>query len=325
VRRRQFIAGLGSATAWPFVARAQPSAPVIGYFTYTGPPPASERVAAFKRGLGEIGYVEGHSVAIEYWGAESRPECVSEVAANLARRRVDVIAALGSTTVALAVKAATPTIPIIFLVGSDPVQMGLVASLARPGGNMTGFTGITGEMTQKRLALLRQMSPAASSMALLVNSANPYSETETREFRAAAVALGVDVSIFEVRNPNEIEGAFSTLLQQSNAALVVSADPIFVRATKLMAMLAARYAVPTMYQYTDAVEAGGLMSYGPVLLDQYRQAGGYAGRILKGEKPADLPVVQPTKFELAINLKAAERLRLDIPEVLLATADRVIE
>jgi putative ABC transport system substrate-binding protein len=327
MRRREFIAGLGGAAAWPLAARAQqPAMPVVGYLIFNSFETNRDRRAAFHRGLAEVGYVEGRNVAIEYRSAENRMERVPELMADLVRRRVDVIGAFGSTSLALAAKAATQTIPTVFILGSDPVHIGLVASLARPGGNITGITLITAEMVAKRFELLHEMVPAATSIALLVNPTNPYSETEAKEVQRAGHALGLRAVILNARNQNEFEGAFANLAQQQVGALLVSADPIFVaaRAEPIIA-LAARHRVPASYQFGDSVVGGGLMSYGPIVNEEWRQLGIYTGRILKGEKPANLPVLQPTKFELVINLKTAKALGLTVPETLLATADEVIQ
>jgi putative ABC transport system substrate-binding protein len=327
MKRRDFIAGLGTATAWPAVALGQqPKVPMIGYLVFNSLEANRDRRAAFHRGLAEVGYIEGRNVAIEYRSAESRIERVPELIADLVRLRVDVIGAFGSTSLALAAKAATQTIPTIFFLGSDPVQIGLVASLARPGGNMTGITLITSEIVARRFGLLHEMVPDVTSIGLLVNPTNSNSENVKKEVQRAARAIGLREVILNARNQTEFEGVFGTLAQQQLGALLLSADPIFIaeKAQPIIA-LAARHRVPVSYPYGESVAAGGLMSYGPIVNEEYRQLGTYTGRILKGEKPAELPVVQPTKFEFAINLKTAKALGLTIPETLLATADEVIQ
>jgi putative tryptophan/tyrosine transport system substrate-binding protein len=321
--RREFIAGLGSAAAWPMVARAQSSLPVVGLLAvaeYRG----SDRLLAFQRGLAEVGFSEGTNVVFEY-RTEGRVERMPELAADLVQRRVRVIVTFGSTALALAAKAATQTVPVVFIVGSDPVEAGLIASLARPGGNLTGVTLITAETVAKRFDLMRQMVQSAASAALLVNPDNPYSKFEAREFERAALDRGLRSQILTAHDGTEFEKVFVSLAKNDLGMLLTSADPIFSVGVTSLVFLAARYAVPTCYEYSDAVTAGGLMSYGPFILEEYRQLGNYTGRILRGEKPADLPVMQPTKFKLAINLKTARSLGLTIPETLLATADEVIQ
>jgi putative tryptophan/tyrosine transport system substrate-binding protein len=323
MRRREFIAGLAGAAAWPVISRAQSSMPVVGLLAvteYRG----RDRLLAFQRGLAEVGFSEGTNVALEY-RVEGRMELIPELAADLVQRRMQVIVTLGSTALALAAKAATQTVPVVFIVGSDPVEAGLVASLARPGGNLTGVTLITAETVAKRFDLMRQMVPSAASAALLVNPDNPYSKFEAREFEHATQGRGMRSQILTARDGTEFEKAFASLAPNDIGMLLTSADPIFSVGVESLVFLAARYAVPTSYEYSDAVAGGGLMSYGPFILEEFRQLGIYTGRILRGDKPVDLPVMQPTKFELAINLKTAKALGLTIPETLLATADEVIQ
>jgi putative tryptophan/tyrosine transport system substrate-binding protein len=329
MRRREFIAGLGAA-AWPVVSRAQqPAMPVVG-FLGNGPnlgngPQFSPLLAAFSRGLSEIGYVEGRNVTIEYRFAEGKIDQLPVLAADLVRRNVAVIVAQNTQT-ALAAKAATQTIPIVFQAGSDPVEIGLVSSLNRPSGNVTGITVLNTTIASKRFQLLHEAAPAATSIAFLVNRINPaLSESEARQVQPAAHALGVHLLILSASEQGEIEAAFATLAEQRIGALLVSADPIFVRESNRLVALAAQHALPTMYQYRESTAAGGLMSYGASITSLYRQLGVYVARILKGDKPADLPVEQAAKFEFVINLKTAKALGLTIPETLLATADEVIQ
>jgi putative ABC transport system substrate-binding protein len=325
IKRRQFIVGLGSAATWPVVARAQQAAmPVIGLLDSRSPETEREGVPAFQQGLAGIGYVEGRNVIVEYRWADNHDDRLSALAADLVRRRVAVIVALGTTT-ALAAKAATQTIPIVFRVGVDPVEIGLVASFNRPAGNLTGIANLSGPIVSKRLALLRELIPAAT-IATLVNSANPsFAQNETRDLQAAAGVLGVRILVLNGGSASDIAGAFATLHEQQAGALLISADAWFFSARDQITSLAARYAIPTMFSDRASVAAGGLLSYGINFPDVTRQVGLYAGRILKGEKPSDLPVVQPTKFEFVINLKTAKALGLTIPETLLATADEVIQ
>jgi putative tryptophan/tyrosine transport system substrate-binding protein len=323
MQRREFIAGLAGVAAWPVVSRAQ-SMPVVGLLSvteYRG----SDRLLAFERGLAEKGFFEGTNVVLEY-GVEGRVERIPGLTADFVRRRVGVIVTFGSTALALAAKAATQTVPVVFILGSDPVEAGLIASLARPGGNLTGVTLITAETVAKRFDLMRQMVPSAASAALLVNPDNPYSKFEAREFERAAQERGIRPQILTARDGSELEKAFASLAQNDIGMLLTGADPIFSKSgVTSLVFLAARYAVPTSYEYSDAVAAGGLMSYGPLILEEFRQLGIYTGRILRGDKPADLPVMEPTKFDLAINLKTAKTLGLTVPETLLATADEVIQ
>jgi putative ABC transport system substrate-binding protein len=324
MRRREFIAGLGGAAAWPLVARAQPT-PVIGYLGVGTLNTASETVAAVHRGLSETGCVEGRNLAIQYRWAEYRLERLPDLAADLVRRQVTVIFAT-PTPAAAAAKAATKSISIVFSIGVDPVEAGLVASLNRPGGNLTGNFSLNIAVAAKRLALLHELVPAATSFAYLVNPSNPvFSEGETRELQTAARILGVRLLILKTSDPSEFEAAFATLIHDKAGGLVVSGDTLFTEHSGQLVALAARHRVSTVYDRRGTTTAGGLVSYGTDFSDLWRRAGVYVGRILKGEKPADLPVEQPTKFELVINFKTAKALDLTIPETLLATADQVIE
>jgi len=324
VKRREFITLLGGATAWPLVARAQqPAAPVIGFLDVINLP---GRLAAFNQGLAESGYVLGQNVAIEIRSAEGRYSRFPELAADLVRRRVSVIVAPGATPAALAARAATTTIPIVFGVGDDPVKLGLVANLARPGGNATGINFFTAELAAKRLGLLRELLPAAMRIAVLANPADPIRlETILREVKTAAGAIGLQLQVVNASTSREIDAVFSTFAAAPPDALFVGPDPFFYTRRGQLALQAARHAIPASYAIRDYAEAGGLMSYGTNITDAYHQVGIYAGRILKGAKPADLPVQQSTKFELVINLQAAKTIGLDVPPHLLARADEVIE
>ncbi len=325
MRRRQFIALLGTAVAWPLAARAQqPAVPVIGFLN-PGSLETTRNVAALHRGLSETGYFEGRNLAIEYRWAEDRLDRLPALAADLVRRQVAVIVAW-PTPAALAAKAATKSIPIVFATGADPVEIGLVASLNRPGGNLTGMSNLDAAVVAKRLALLHELMPTATSIAYLVNPSNAvFAEAETRELEDAARTLGVRLLILKASDPSEFEAAFATLVLERAGGLVVGSDSLFSRHSDQLVALAARHRVPAMYAYRETTAAGGLMSYGTDFPDAYRKVGLYTGRILKGDKPADLPVQQPTKFELVINLKTAKALGLSIPETLLATADEVIQ
>jgi putative ABC transport system substrate-binding protein len=322
MRRREFIAGLGSvAAAWPLVARArQPAMPVVGYLASSVL--VSPFVTAFRRGLSEFGYIEGTSITIEYRSADGQLDRLPALAADLVQRGVTAIVAPDGEPAALAAKAATDTIPIVFIVGGDPVASGLVASLGRPGGNATGLTVFAIGLIAKRLELLHRLVPAATSIALL---AHPANTTQKAEAQTAARALGVDLVIVNAHSKDEIEAAFASLATQHVGALLVAAHPVFRSQNDQIVALAARYAMPTSYESTLSTTVGGLMSYGTDLADVSRQLGVYTGRILKGVKPSELPVMQPTRFEFVINAKSAKALGLEIPSDLLAIADGVIE
>jgi putative tryptophan/tyrosine transport system substrate-binding protein len=326
MKRRDFITLLGGAAVWPLAAHAQqPAMPVVGFLGTASPRPFAHLVADFRRGLQETGFIEGRSVVIEYRWAEGQYDRVPALAADLVRRQVAVIVTVGGETSAAAAKAATETIPIVFNVGSDPVKIGLVASLARPGGNATGVNIFTIELVEKRLGLLLDLIPTASSIAILVNPDFVPAAANASEAEAAARAVGKQVVIYNARSEIEIGTAFAIMAQARPGALLVGADPFFNSRRGLIVALAARHAIPAIYEWREFAEAGGLISYGTSLVEAYRQQGIYAGRILKGEKPADLPVVQLSKFELVINLNTAKALGLAIPPGVLALADEVIE
>jgi putative ABC transport system substrate-binding protein len=315
----------GAAGAWPLAGRAQQRAmPVIGYLSSTSLGAQAPWVAAFRQGLGEAGYVEGQNVAIEYRWAEGRYDRLPELAADLAGRKVDVIVTQGGIPPARAAKDATATIPIVF-VGGDPIAAGLVASLARPGGNLTGMVFMTAEMVPKRLEVVSELVPQAGVIALLVNPNNPLPEPIMREVQDAAYAKGLQLRILKAATEAEIDAAFATLVQLHAGALILGPDPFLNSRREQLIALASRYAVPAIYDFREHAEAGGLISYGPSLAAASRQSGSYAGRILKGAKPADLPVQQPTTFELVVNLTTAKALGLTVPPSILARADEVIE
>jgi len=324
-RRRDFMTLLGGVAAWPLVARAQqPAMPVIGLINAGVPEPAAYRLTAFRQGLSEAGYVEGKSVAIEYRWAEGRYDLIPELVADLLRRRVAIIATPGSTDAALAAKAATSVVPIVFSDGEDPVKLGLVASLARPGGNVTGVAVPATELDGKRIRLLRELVPMATSIGVLLNPSRPTFDTQSKGIREAARAVRQEVRILEANSEHEIGFAFAMAAAWRPGALIVPPDAFFNSRREQLVTLAQSHAIPTIYDNREFVAAGGLMSYGS-FADGYRETGIYAGRILRGEKPADLPVTQPTKFELVINRKTAKALGLDVPDKLLAIADEVIE
>jgi putative tryptophan/tyrosine transport system substrate-binding protein len=327
LKRREFLTLLGGgAAAWPLAAHAQPAMRLIGYLSGVTPDGDTERVRALRQGLKDTGYVEGENVTIEYRWAENQFDRLPALAADLVRRQVAVIVATGGTLPALAAKAATSTIPIVFGVGDDPVRLGLVASLARPGGNATGINFFLGELTAKRLEILRELVPAAVRVAVLVNPANAArTEATTRDAERAAQAMALQIKIVTASTSGEIHAAFERLAPERPDALFVGSDPLFTNRRVQLATLAARHGLPASFASRDNVEAGGLVSYGTNLNDAFLQNGIYAGRILKGEKPADLPVVQSTKFELVINLSTAKALGLEVPAMLLARADEAIE
>jgi putative ABC transport system substrate-binding protein len=325
MKRREFITLVGSAAAaWPVAARAQQPMPVVGFLHPLSVHAVRDQLRAFHQGLKEAGFVDGENVAIEYRWADNRADRLPALAAELVRRRVAVIATVGTS--AFAVKAATTTIPIVFVGGEDPVKLGLVASLARPGGNLTGINWLGGELVAKRLELLRQLLPAATRVAVLVNPAfATLTEITLRDVETAARAMGLQIQVLNADTSREIDAAFEIIGREQPDALIVGPGPFFNSRRVQMAQLAARYAVPAIHTTRLEAEAGGLMSYGPSLTDAYRQAGAYTGRILKGAKPEDLPVVQSSKFELVINAQTARMLRLTLPATLLAIADEVIE
>jgi putative ABC transport system substrate-binding protein len=327
VRRREFITLLGgAAAAWPLAARAQQSAvPVIGLLNPTSPDAFAGRLGGFRRGLKDTGYVEGENVSIEYRWAENQMDRLPALAAKLVRRQVAAFVTIGPAAL-VAAKAATTTIPIVFLVAEDPVRLGLVASLARPGGNLTGINFLVGELTAKRLELLRELVPGAAHVAVLVNPANAANtETTLRDVQSAARAMGLQIQIFNASTSREIDVAFATFGRERPDALFVGNDAFFNARRVQLVLLAGRHGLPAIYWDREFAEAGGLMTYGSNIVDVYRQVGDYAGRILKGAKPTELPVVQSSKFELVINAQAARMLGITVPDKLLVAADEVIE
>jgi putative tryptophan/tyrosine transport system substrate-binding protein len=327
MRRREFITLLGGATvAWPLAAHAQqPAMPVVGFLDPRSPDAVSDRLRAFRQGLKGTGYVEGENVTIAYRFAENQIDRLHDLAADLVRRQVAVIAT-SAEEATLAAKAATTTVPILFTVSRDPVSLGLVASLAHPGGNVTGVNFLTSELVAKRLELLRELVPRSSRVAVLVNPANAtMAETTLREVEVAARAMGLSIQILNASTGREIDAAFATLARERVDALLLGDDPFFNSRRVQFANLAAHHSIPMATGFREFAEVGGLMSYGASILDAYREVGIYAGRILKGTKPADLPVLQASKFELVINAQTARMLGLDVPPTLLATADEVIE
>jgi ABC-type uncharacterized transport system substrate-binding protein len=326
IRRRQFIVTLGgAAAAWPLAARGQQATiPVIGFLNSQSPDAIADRVRAFRQGLKDTGYVEGENVAIEYRWAEGEVDRLPALAAELVRRQVVVIVA-ANTASALAAKVATTTIPIVFNVAEDPVKLGLVASLSRPGGNLTGINFFSGELAAKRLELLRELLPGVTRVAALVNPTGPTAETALRDIDPAAHAMGMQIKVLKASTSGEINAVFATFVRDRPDALFVSPDSVFTARRVQLAHLTTRHGIPATYASREYAEVGGLMSYGSNQSDNYRQVGGYVGRILKGAKPADLPVVQSSKFELVINAETARTLGLTVPPSLLATADEVIE
>ena len=327
IGRRRFITLLGGAAAWPFAARAQqPAMPVVGVLLPISPDTNADHLRAFRQGLKDTGYVEGENMAIEYRSAESHNDRLPALALELARRQVAVIASPVGTPSALAAKAATSTIPIVFGVNEDPVKLGLVATLARPGGNATGINILSGELVAKRLELLRELVPSAARVAVLVNPTNAANtETTLRDVEGAARAIGLQIQVLNAGSSGEINAAFKTIARERPDALFVGADPFFTGRRVQLANLASHHSIPATYSARESAEAGGLMSYGANVADAWRQVGVYTGRILKGAKPADLPVVQTSKFELVINAETARMLGLEVPPTLLARADEVIE
>jgi putative ABC transport system substrate-binding protein len=325
VKRREFIAGLGSAVVWPLVVRAQQQAvPVIGYISLGAPEVNAGPVAAFRKGLSEAGFTEGRSLAIEFRWAHNDRDRLSELAADLVRRRVAAIVTTGAAT-PLAVRAATTTIPIVINTAQDPVKAGLVANFNRPGGNVTGFTTMVVDLIGKQLGLLHELLPGTMRFAVLANPNSANYEALTRDVQSATQAMGRPIDILHASTSREIDAAFASFLQLRAGALVVGPDTLFTIRRAQILTLAAHHAVPAIYNQRDYPEAGGLMSYAPNNVEQWRQVGLYTGRILKGEKPGDLPVMRPTKFEFVINLQTARTLGIKVPLTLLAIADEVIE
>jgi ABC-type uncharacterized transport system substrate-binding protein len=327
MKRREFITLIGgAAAAWPLAARAQQAMPVIGFLHSASAAAYADLVTAFRKGLSEAGYVEGHSVAIEYRWGEGHNERLPALAAELVRRQVAVIVTPVSTAATLAAKAATATIPIVFVIGADPVKIGIVASLNRPGGNATGISDIGVELGAKRLALLHELLPRATCFGVLVNPDNPsITEPFVTELRTAASAIGRQIEVVTASTNSDIDTAVAMLVKKRADAFLISPEALFVARRVQLIALAARHALPALYHRREFAEAGGLMSYGSDLRDQFRQTGLYTGRILKGEKPAEMPVQLPTKFAFLINLQTAKTIGLDIPATLLARADEVIE
>ena len=327
MRRREFITIVGgAAVAWPVAGRAQqPAMPVIGYLSARSPEDTVALVAAFRRGLAEHDLVEGHNVTVEYRWALGQPDRLPALAAELAQRPVAIFVTTGGESAALAAKAATSTIPIAFIIGGDPVKLGLAASFNRPGGNATGSSILTATLEPKRLGLLHQLVPQAATIAVLLNPNYPLYESQLRDVQEAANAIGLRVDILRANNDHEIDAAFDTIVQRRIPALAVVAGPFFDTRRDKLVSLAARTGVPATYHFRDFATAGGLMSYGVNSSDAYHQVGVYAGRILKGAKPADLPILIPTKFELVINLKTAKALGLAVPVSMQLLADEVIE
>jgi putative ABC transport system substrate-binding protein len=326
MRRRDFVTLIGGAASWPLASRAQqPSMPVVGFLSARSPAEAASVLAAFRQGLAETGYFEGKNVTIEYRWAEGHYDRLPALAEELVRRGVAVIAATGGEPSPMAAKAATATLPIVFTVGSDPVEMGLVASLSRPGGNLTGTTIMGVDLGPKRLDLIRQLVPKALRIAILSNPTFPMASAEVREVEDAALRLAIEVNVWNASTESEIDEAFADLARHRPDALIIGTDPFLLGQRDQLARLAARHAIPTVYFLREFVESGGLMSYGPDIRRGYRQAGVYTGYILGGKKPAELPVLRPTSFLLSINLETAKALGIALPATLLAVADEVIE
>jgi putative tryptophan/tyrosine transport system substrate-binding protein len=327
MKRREFVTLLGgAAAAWPLAARAQqPTMPVIGFLNPASPDGFVDRLRGFRQGLKDTGYVEGENVTIEYRWAENHIERLPLLAADLVRRQVNVIAAFAGDIPAVVAKAATTTIPIVFLNGADPVKSGLVASLNRPGGNVTGISLLAGTVNAKRLDLIHELVPRVALVAVLNNPIVTEAETRLRDLQGAARTLGLRLLFQTVGSERELDAAFATIADQKAGALFVDGNPFFVSRRDQLIRLAARQTLPTMYFEREFAAAGGLMSYGTNFADAYRQAGIYIGRILKGTKPADLPILQPTKFDFVINLQTAKTLGIEVPDKLLALADEVIE
>jgi putative ABC transport system substrate-binding protein len=325
MRRRDFIAGLGGAATWPLAARAQVPMPTIGFLGATTPASYATFINGFRSGLKEAGFVDTENVEIIYRWAEGQYDRLPALAADLVSRQVSVIMATGGLPSSLAAKGATTTIPIVFTLGSDPVKFGLVGSLNRPGGNITGITLFAYLLDAKRVELMHELSPGASVIALLVNPSNPQADAQFADVETACRKVGQQLVLLKASNDSEIDQAIALLVQNKAGALLVSADPLFLSGRDRLIALTARYAIPAIYEWRQITEAGGLISYGIDLVDAYRQAGAYAGKILHGAAPADLPVLQPTKFEFVINLKTAKTLGLSVPNTMLVAADEVIE
>jgi putative ABC transport system substrate-binding protein len=325
MRRREFITLGGAAAAWPVVARAQPAMPVIGYLGAESPTAFRSRVRAFRQGLSETGYVEGRNVAIEFRWAEGQHNKLPALAADLAGRPVNVIVTPGGAPAALAAKSATTTIPIVFEMGADPIAIGLVGTLNRPGGNLTGVTSLNVQVTPKRLEILHEVVPTAALIAVLLNPTSPTADSQLKNLQAAADALGVRLHILHASNERDFDSAFETLVQLKPGGLVVTSDTFFATHSEELAALTVRHAVPAIHQSRDFAVAGGLMSYAGSFMESHRQAGIQTGRILKGDKPADLPVQQVTKVELIINLKTAKALGVTVPLPLTGRADELID
>jgi putative ABC transport system substrate-binding protein len=327
MNRRAFITLLGSAAAaWPLSARAQqPAMPVVGFLSSRSSGESARQVGAFQQGLSEAGFVVGQNVAIEYRWADGQYDRLPTLASDLVARRMTVIAATGGNVSGLAAKAATGTIPIVFIVGDDPVKLGLVASLNRPGGNATGVNLQSMELVAKQVGMLRELAPGANHFVALVNPNSAFTDTVVKDLEASASALGLPIEILRAGTGREIDVAFANLVQKPGGALLVGADAVFTNRRAQIVTLVARHALPAIYYVREFTEIGGLISYGPNLVNAYQQTGIHVGRVLKGEKPADLPVEQPTKFELVVNLNTARALGIAIPNTLLAIADEVIE
>jgi putative ABC transport system substrate-binding protein len=326
MKRREFITLLGgAAAAWPLAARAQQPIPVIGFLSSLAPSDLTHVMPAFQQGLDRAGFVESRNVAIEYRWAEADYHRLPALAADLVSRKVAVIAAISGTPAALAAKAATTTIPIVFAIGGDPIAPGLVSSLSRPGGNITGVSFFNAPVVSKRLDLARELAPSGSTIAILINPNNPPSAAEGEAVQAAAAAVGQPLLIVSASTQNEIDDAFATIKQERIGAVLVSHDPLFFSERVKLVVLMARHALPTIFAEPEHARTGGLISYGSSRTDAYRQAGDYVGRIVRGEKPGELPVVLPTKFHLVINLKTAKSLGIEVPGTVLARADEVIE
>ncbi len=327
MKRREFIGFIGgAAVTWPFAARAQKSAvPVIGFLHSASAEPNANLVKAFRRGLFDLGFIDGQNVTIDFRWADGQNDRLPGLASDLIRRKVSLIATPGSTPAALAAKAATTTIPIIFASGADPVGIGLVGSLNHPGSNVTGIGFETTEITGKAFELLHQLLPNAAHVIALINPTSGFSQAVVKNMQASAAALGLQLEVLTASTDGEIENAFANVAQRSGTLLIVGPDPFYTSRRAKIVPLAARYAIPTMYVLREFAQAGGLISYGPDLTNAYREAGTYSGRVLKGEKPAEMPVLLPTKFDMVINVKTAKSLGIAVPDRLLALADEVIE